>query len=172
MWRNKKIIIIEVLVVVMLIATVGVVAVARADDETAGQDQNITSGLMEKTAEIYEQNTGTAIDSEELGSAFVQARQEIRTENRYHFLDKLVELGKITQEQADEFEAWLEARPDILTDEFQQWLESRPDILGMFGHNGNGGGMMFFGNRHQGQFGTGGGNGIGLRLQSHDCWSE
>ena len=168
MWRNKKIIIIEVLVVVMLIATVGIAAVAQADDENVEQDQVSTCDVIEKVAEIYEANTGTAIDAEELENAFVQARQEIRTENRYNFLDKLVELGKITQEQADEFKAWLEARPDILTDEFQQWLESRPDIFGLFGHNGNGAGMMFLGNRHQGQSGMGN----GLRLQLHDCWSD
>ena len=168
MWRNKKIIIIEVLVVVMLIATLGSVAVVRANDENAEQEQDGTCALTQKVAEIYEANTGTAIDAGELENAFVQARQEIRTENRYNFLDKLVELGKITQEQADEFKAWLEARPDILTDEFQQWLESRPDIFGLFGHNGNGGGMMFLGNRHQGQSG----NGIGLRIRSHNCWSD
>jgi hypothetical protein len=167
MWRNKKLILIEVLVVVLLIATVGIVAVARADEENTAQDQNGTSSLMQKVAEIYEANTGTAIDAEALENAFTQACQEIRTEYRYQFLDKLVELGKITQEQADEFKAWLEARPDIFTDEFQQWLESRPDIFGMFGHD-NGGGVLFFHGRNQGQNGIGGG--FGLRL--HDCWSE
>jgi hypothetical protein len=168
MWRNKKLILIEVLVVVMLIATVGIVAVARADDENTNQDH--TSSLMEKVAEIYQANTGTVIDAEELENAFTQARQEIRTENRYQFLDKLVDMGKITQEQADEFKAWLEARPDIFTDEFQQWLESRPDISGIFGHNDNVGGL--FSNRHGDIFGIGGDNGIGPRLQINDCWSD
>jgi hypothetical protein len=167
MWRNKKLIIIEVLVVVMLVATAGLVAVVQADDENAEQDQNSASSLMEKVAEIYEANTGTAIDAEELENAFTQACQEIRTENRYQFLDKLVEMGKITQEQADEFKAWLESRPDIFTDEFQQWLDSRPDILGMFGHN-NCGDMILFRGRHQEQIGIR--SGFGLRL--HDCWSE
>jgi hypothetical protein len=74
-----------------------------------------------------------------------------------------VEMGKITQEQADEFSAWLEARPNIFTDEFQQWLDSRPDVLGIFRHHGNGPKSIFF---------TQGGNGIGLRLQTHDCWSD
>ncbi|MBN1160810.1 MAG: DUF2680 domain-containing protein [Dehalococcoidales bacterium] len=170
MWQNKKLIIIEVLVVVLLVATLGIVAVARADDENTEQNQTCTSSLMEKVAEIYEANTGTAIDAEALENAFLQAREQIRTQNRYQFLDKLVEMGKITQEQADEFEAWLEAKPNIFTDEFQQWMQSRPDIMGMFGNNGNGGGMMSSGNRHQGQIGIG--KGLGLRLQLHDCWSD
>ena len=34
----------------------------------------------------------------------------------------------ITQEQADEFRAWLDARPDFLTDEFKEWLESKPAL--------------------------------------------
>ena len=167
MWRNKKLIIFEVLAVVVLVASLGIAAAARADDENNNEVENNTTSLMEKVAEIYEANTGTAIDAEELENAFTQACQEIRTEFRYQFLDKLVELGKITQEQADEFKAWLEARPDIFTDEFQEWLDSRPDIFGIFGDN-NGGGIMFFGGRHQGQVGISGG--FGLRL--HDCWSE
>ena len=167
MWRNKKIIIIEVLVVVMLVATLGTVAIARADDENTNQGQKNTTSLMEKVAEIYQANTGTAIDAEELENAFVQARQEIMTANRYQFLDKLVEMGKITQEQADEFKAWLEAKPNVFTDEFKQWLESRPDVPGMFGNN-NGNRMMFFRGRHQGQ--TGMGSGFGLQL--HNCWSD
>ena len=168
MWRNKKLIILEVLVVVMLVATLGAVAVARADDETTTPVENNTTGLMEKVAEIYQAKTGTAIDPQELQNAFVQARNQNRVEVRSQCLDKLVEQGKITQEQADEFKAWLDARPDALSEEFQQWLDSRPDIMGMFGQNNGGGGMMFGSGRHQGKAGMGGGFG----LQSHDCWSE
>ncbi|OGN98986.1 MAG: hypothetical protein A2Y89_00145 [Chloroflexi bacterium RBG_13_51_18] len=168
MWRNKKLIILEVLVVVMLVATLGAVAVARADDETTTLVENNTTGLMEKVAEIYQAKTGTAIDPQELQNAFVQARNQNRVEVRSQCLDKLVEQGKITQEQADEFKAWLDARPDALSEEFQQWLDSRPDIMGMFGQNNGGGGMMFGSGRHQGKAGMGGGFG----LQSHDCWSE
>lgn len=168
MWRNKKLIIIEVLVVVMLVATLGVVAVARADDETPNQEQDNITSLIEEVAEIYEANTGTTIDAQELQNAFVQARNQHMTAIRYQCLDKLVEQGKITQEQADELKAWLEAKPNIFTEEFQQWLESRPDIMGMFGRNNCG--IMFFGGRHQGRVGLWGGLGLGLQL--HDCWSD
>jgi len=151
----------------VLLASVGIAAVAHADDESTDQTQNNTTSLMQEVAEIYQANTGTPIDAKELENAFKQARNQHRIEIRYNCLDKLVEQGKITQEQADEFKAWLDSRPDILTDEFQQWLDSRPDILGMFGQN-NGDVMRFFGNKHQGRFGFGG----GFRLQLHDCWFD
>jgi len=167
MWRNKKIIVIEILVVVMLVAALGIAAVAHADDEDTNQVQNNTTSLIEKVAEIYQANTGTVLDTQALENAFVQAQQEIRTENRYQCLDTLVELGRITQEQADEFKAWLDARPDVLTEEFRAWLEARPDIPGMFGQN-NGDGMMFFMGRHHN--GTDMIGGFGLR--SHNCWSD
>ncbi|OGN98526.1 MAG: hypothetical protein A2Y58_00120 [Chloroflexi bacterium RBG_13_51_52] len=167
MWRNKKLIFIEVLAVVVLVAVLGVAAVAHADDESTSQVQDNTTSLMEQVAEIYQANTGTAIDPQELENAFVQARNQNRIEIRYQCLDKLVEQGKITQEQTDEFKAWLDARPDIFSEEFQQWLDSRPDIMGMFGQH-EGGGMMSFGGRHNGGAGMGGGFG----LQSHDCWSD
>jgi hypothetical protein len=165
MWRNKKLIFIEVLAVVVLVASLGIAAVAHANDENTEQTENNTSSFIEEVAEIYEANTGVALDPQELENAFIQAREQHRIEIRYQCLDKLVELGKITQEQADELKAWLDSQPDILTEEFKEWLDSRPDITGIFGHNGNG--SMFFGMQN-GKFGIGG----GFRLQLHDCWSE
>ena len=138
MWRNKKLIIIEVLVVVMLGAMLGGIAVVRANDENTNQDQNNTNSLMGKVAAIYQANTGTAIDPQELEKAFEQAGQEIRNEARDQFLQKLVDEGKITQDQADQWKAWLDARPDI------------PEL-------GNGGGMMTFGSMHRG-------GGFGFRM--------
>lgn len=165
MWRNKKLIFIEVLAVVVLVASLGIAAVAHADDENTEQTENNTSSFMEEVAEIYEENTGVALDPQELENAFIQARDQHSIEIRDNCLDKLVELGKITQEQADELKAWLDSQPDILTEEFKEWLDSRPDITGIFGHNGCG--FMFF-DRHNGRFGFG----EGFRLQLHDCWSE
>ncbi len=164
MWRSKKLIFIEVLIGVALLATVGMAAVAHANDENTAQ--NSTTNLMEKVAEIYQANTGAVIDPQELEKAFRQALQEMRTMALDEFLQKLVEEGKITQEQADEFKAWLQAKPDIFTEELKEWLESRPDIPGLFGQNG--GGFMPFGGVHHGR--TGIGEGFGLR--SHDCWSD
>ena len=152
MWRNKKIILLEVLAVVVLVAALGVAAVAQADDEDANQVQNNTTSLMEKVAEIYQANTGTAIDAQELEKAFEQAHTETMTETRNQFLEQLVEEGKITQEQADEFNTWLDSRPDI------------PAIFGQ----ANRGGMMLFGGMHFGR----GGNGGGFAFKSGHCWSD
>jgi hypothetical protein len=45
-------------------------------------------------------------------------------------LAKLVEEGKITQEQADQLKAWEAASPDPNADpqKFEEWLKSRPSI--------------------------------------------
>ena len=149
MWRNKKLIIIELLVVVVLAAVLGIAAVAHADDEDA--NQNNTTSFIDKVAEIYQAKTGTALDTQALEDAFVQAHQEIRTEARNEALQKLVEEGKITQEQADEFKAWLDARPDI---------------PGLFGQNNEHGMMFSMGRNHEG------GMMGGFGLRSHDCWSD
>ena len=53
------------------------------------------------------------LDTEALKEAFQQAQQEMKTERQQSMMDKLVENGVITQEQADEYQAWLDARPDV-----------------------------------------------------------
>jgi hypothetical protein len=138
-WRSKKLIFIEVLIIVTLVATVGLVGVAYANNSNNNQSNNTTTSLMQKIADIYKANTGTTIDPQELEKAFTQARQEMRTEALDNFLQKLVQEGKITQQQADDFKAWLNARPDI-------------PALGK-------GGMMPFGGMHRG-------GGFGFRMGS------
>jgi hypothetical protein len=101
---------------------------------------------MEKVAEIYQKNTGTTIEPQELQKAFTEAGASLRAEAMDQFLQKLVEEGKITQEQADAWKTWLAARPDkALTDEFKAWMDSHPDIPGIFGSDDST--MMPFG-RH------------------------
>jgi hypothetical protein len=112
MWRGKKFIIIAVLTAVVLVGTLGGVALAQTGDEDNNpQDQG--GALLDKVCAIYEENTGVAIDQEALREAFAQAQDEMRTEALDNYLQKLVEEGKLTQEQADQYKAWLEARPDV-----------------------------------------------------------
>ncbi len=139
----KKFLIIGVLCITALVATIGGFAIANAansnkeDGSTAGQ-------LMDKVAEIYQQNTGTAIDSQELQKAFEQAQTALRSDRLDAILQKLVDEGKITQEQADQWKAWWDSRPSsAFSDEFKTWMESRPDIPGMFGAGGSGRVMPF-----------------------------
>jgi hypothetical protein len=148
MWRSKKFIIIAVLAVLVLGGTLGGVAIAQADDQNANTTPTATANVttfLDKVAEIYKNNTGVTIDPQQLQQAITEARQAIRGEALDNYLKKLVADGKITQEQADQFKAWWDARPSL--DEFNSWLESRPDIPGLFGGD-NGMGMGPFGGMH------------------------
>jgi hypothetical protein len=126
MWRKKKFIIIALVTVLVVGGILGGVAIAQADDDDSSQPQARGTALLEKVAEIYEKNTGVAIDSEELQKALTEAGQELRDEAKDAFLQKLVDEGKITQEQADQFKAWLEDMPAFPTDEFKAWMDERP----------------------------------------------
>ena len=162
MWRSKKFIIIAVLTVLVLGGTLGGVAMAQANDEENNLPQTGNVSLLDKVAEIYEKNTGVAIDPQELKKAFTEAGQAIRDKAQYRFLQKLVTDDKISQEQADQFSEWLDSRPALLTDEFKAWMEARPDIPALFGQDKDGrigpfGGM----NRDPGKFGGGFGGRFG-----------
>jgi len=149
MWRSKKFIIVAVLTVLVLGAALGSVAIAQADDENTNTTETANaSSFLEKVAEIYQTNTGVAIDPEALQQAITEARQALRDEALYDYLEKLVADGTITQAQADEFTAWLEAKPSLPVDEFQEWWNARPDLPGIFGGN-DGSGMGPFGQMHR-----------------------
>jgi len=153
---SRKLIIIGVLCVVMLAGTLGGFAIINAaDDDSTNTTQTALTTLMDQVAQVYEQNTGTAINPAELEKAFEEAGTAIRTEKMDQWLQSLVDDGKITQVQADEFKTWLNARPGIaLTDEFKTWMESRPDIPGLFGGRGFGGMMPFGGRQGFGMMGN------------------
>jgi ABC-type glycerol-3-phosphate transport system substrate-binding protein len=124
MKKYKKIVITTLVTVIVLAATLGIVAFAQADDEGT---QTARENMYERVAQVYEANTGNAINAAALEAAFNQARQEIATEAKDRMQQKLIEEGKITQQQLDDLKAWLEARPDMTSDEFKQWLESKPE---------------------------------------------
>jgi len=113
MWRSKKFILITVLAIVALAGSIGGVVYAQSENGDDSQPKAQFNTLLDKVCAIYQQNTGTAIDSAQLQKAFAQARDEMREEARDKFLQSLVEEGKITQEQADQYKAWLEAKPDV-----------------------------------------------------------
>ncbi len=133
MWKSKKFIVTVVLTVIVLGGILGGFAVAQADDQESSQPQAAGTSLLKKVAEIYEKNTGVAINADELQKAFTEAGQALKDEALENYLQKLVTDEKITQEQADAFKAWLDARPALPTDEFKAWMDARPDIPGLFG---------------------------------------
>jgi hypothetical protein len=150
MWRSKKFIIIAVLTVLVVGVTLGSVAIAQADDQNATTTPTATdnvSSFLEKVAEIYQTNTGVAIDPAQLQQAITEARQALRDEALDNYLQKLVGEDKITQEQADDFKAWLDAKPPLPIDEFKEWWDARPDITSLFGQN-NENGIGPFGQTH------------------------
>ena len=134
MWRrSRKFIVIAVSVVVLLAGSVGGVVLA-ADTEDGSQPEARCGALLDRVCEIYEQNTGVAIDQEALKDAFAQAASEMRAEamqnrpeivreamqNRPEIgpeamqnrLQNLVDEGKITQEQMEALQEWWDSKPD------------------------------------------------------------
>ncbi|MCK4862734.1 MAG: hypothetical protein KAS25_00490 [Dehalococcoidales bacterium] len=145
MWRSKKFLYSMLLTVVVLGGILGGVATAYADDEDTSQPPAGDVTFLDKVAEIYETNTGVAVDSEELQNAFDEARNELGIQARDRLHQRLIEEGVLSQEQLDELEQWMQSRPDFQTEEFEEWMESRPDIDLPFGP-GNEDGRKRFGN--------------------------
>jgi len=134
MWRRKKFII-PVLVAVAIIAGSLGGTVLADESEDVSQPGTVLGTLWDRACEIYEENTGNAINTEALKDAIRQAKEERQAEALQNRLQNLVEEGRITQQQADEFQQWYEARPDV------------PIGPGLRGHGGfrGMGGMRGFG---------------------------
>ncbi len=107
--KSKWLIISALAVTVILVAGLIGGAVFADNGKTAtGADPGNT--LFAKVAEKL------GIDQQQLEDAFNQAQQEMRDEEQTSRLDSLVEEGKITQDQADEYLQWLESKPDLPAD--------------------------------------------------------
>jgi Skp family chaperone for outer membrane proteins len=115
MWRNKKIILVALLVIVVA-ATTAAVAFAQTNSiSTTDQSQTPESrdaALLAKVSAMYQEKTGVAIDTTALKEAFAQAQSDMRNEAVNTRLQNLVSEGKLTQEQADQYKQWWQARPD------------------------------------------------------------
>jgi len=120
MSKRVKVLVSVLLAVVVL--TVGGAATVMAQDEPI-QEEPVqepvqeepelapsfgANGLLAKVAEIL------GISEEELVNAFGQSRQEMREEAFISYLDKAVEKGLITQDEADEIEDWWLNRPEAV----------------------------------------------------------
>ncbi|MFB0558975.1 MAG: hypothetical protein ACETVS_00325 [Dehalococcoidales bacterium] len=104
---SKKMKVFVAVLAATLLLTVGGAATVMADDEaTSTSNATSTNGLLARVAEILD------IPQEDLVNAFQQARQEMREEAFISYLDKAVEDGLITQEEADEIREWWEQRPE------------------------------------------------------------
>jgi polyhydroxyalkanoate synthesis regulator phasin len=92
--------------------------IAAANDSAGGTEQQIApsdrdQALLDRACAIYQESTGVAIDSEQLKNALDQAQSELQEEALESRLQDLVDNGKITQEEADQYLEWWQSRPDI-----------------------------------------------------------
>lgn len=105
MKTNKKLVMVGVIAAVVLVAgTIGGVALAQTGSTTTGGSGNT---LLARVATIL------GIDQQKLQDAFTQAEKDMRQEALDNRLKGLVDQGKITQAQADQYKAWLDSKPDM-----------------------------------------------------------
>ncbi len=108
MWRSKKFIVIGLIATVLLVGSIGGIALAQTED---GEDSQ-PGGILERVAAILVDD-GVNITPEQLKDAFSQAQSDMRAEAMQTRLQNLVDQGKITQEEADEYQQWLQSKPDM-----------------------------------------------------------
>jgi hypothetical protein len=122
MWRKKKFIIILLGTILIIIASLGGIAMAQDSEDESKPDS-----LMARVADIL------GIDQQTVEDAFEQAQAEMREEALDKHLQNLVDEGILTKEEAAEYKTWLEARPDMTEyfDKIKDWMKSRPDISEM-----------------------------------------
>jgi len=114
MWRRKKFLLVGLLAAVLLIGSIGGVALA----QTENGDDSQPKTLLARVAEIL------GIDQQKVEDAFAQAQSEMQTEALQNRLQNLVDQGEITQGEADQYLEWQQSRPDV------------PVRLGFRGHGG------------------------------------
>ncbi|MFP3898521.1 MAG: hypothetical protein ACLFVD_04355 [Dehalococcoidia bacterium] len=107
-------------VALLSVIVIGVIAggvVAAADESSSPEEQAQIAGpylvLLDRACAIYEQETGVAIDCQQLRDALGRARREMRDEALQRRVQGLVDGGVITQQEADEYLGWWESRPGI-----------------------------------------------------------
>ncbi len=102
-------VIIAVLAAVLALTVGGVTAALAQDEELPTPPFNeLHESFLAKVAD----NLGVSVD--ELQAAITSAQQEIREEALTSRLDKAVEEGRLTQEEADALQEWWEQKPECL----------------------------------------------------------
>ena len=92
------------------ITAVSVLAVVGVFAGIAAQESDGDGGkrsFAERVASIL------GLEAETVKDALTQAKQEMRDDRKDGYLAKLVEHGKLTQEEADAIVAWQDAKPDV-----------------------------------------------------------
>ena len=101
---KKRWIVVSVLVAVFAAAGVGSVALAQEETEAESPVKNLISRVA----------TILGLEEQVVQDAVDQAVGELHDEAMQARMDKLVEEGRLTREQANEYLEWQQARPDYL----------------------------------------------------------
>ena len=116
---RKGWIFVALIVGALALALTGSAALAQSSDS----DGDSRKGkFAERVASIL------GLESSQVEDAMKQARTELRDEWLQQKLDAMVENGKITQEQADEYKTWVEARPEGAFWGFKRWKVDADDL--------------------------------------------
>ena len=130
---KRRWLVVGVLVGVLSVGAVGGTVLAQGD-VGSGEDSPLQS-FASRVAAIL------GLNEEQVEAALTQASGEMRDEAMQSKMARLVEEGRITRQQADEYLEWQRARPDSLQPGFG------PGFRGHGFHRGRrfGGGMRFHG---------------------------
>ena len=97
-------------IVALTALSVGITAIAftESPEGEVGSDGGPRQIFLSKVADIL------GLDDEQVADAFVQARQEMRDEAQEQRLQRAVDEGRITEEEAEQIREWLQSRPEVL----------------------------------------------------------
>lgn len=129
---KKKWLLVPIVAAVIALAVMGGTALAQGDSST--NTSSPWSTFAGKVASIL------GLDEATVQNAMDQARKEIQNEALQARLDALVESGKLTQEQADQYYQWYQSRPEGIDG----------GLMGGFGKGGRFGGRGWGGMRFGG----------------------
>lgn len=131
--KRKRWFIASLTVVVLVLGIGGGTILAQ---ESTSSDGTGRQSIFSRVASIL------GIEEQQVEDAFQQAAQEIQDEWVQQKLAMLVERGVLTQEQADEYKAWLDAQPEGLSPRFG--LQGRHGYRTFRGGRGRHGGGFYF----------------------------
>jgi hypothetical protein len=113
--------------VIAVMLAIGVITAGAALAQETDTRDSAISNLASRVARILN------LEEAQVQDAVDQALREMRDESVRNKLNELVEQGRITQEQADEYFAWYQSRPD----DFPGFAERGPG----FGRHSHGHGL-------------------------------
>lgn len=109
MWKKKKFILVAVIVAVLLVGGIAGVAIAQSTNGGGSNNSTTQTGqsFVARVAAIL------GLQQSQVQSAFDQAQKDMANQAMQNRLNNLVQQGKISSDQANQYEQWYQSRPDI-----------------------------------------------------------